>query len=68
MNADIYNQVLCGKAKIIGYEGESICLRFTGPRSKKSWYYRGKLHRANGPAVEWDNGMKSWYLYGEYIV
>ena len=31
------------------------------------WYYNsaGQLHRTNGPAVEWDNGTKSWYQNGK---
>ena len=31
----------------------------------KSWYLNGKLHREDGPAVEWSNGDKLWYLNGE---
>ena len=25
----------------------------------------GKLHRENGPAVEWIDGHKEWYLHGK---
>ena len=25
----------------------------------------GRLHRENGPAVEWDDGAKSWYINGK---
>jgi hypothetical protein len=25
------------------------------------WYQNGKLHRVDGPAVEWANGDRSWY-------
>ena len=28
------------------------------------WYINGKLHREDGPAVEWANGSKEWYLNG----
>ena len=31
----------------------------------KEWYLNGKLHREDGPAVEWANGNKSWYLNGK---
>jgi len=31
----------------------------------KQWYLNGKLHREDGPAVEWTSGSKSWYLNGE---
>jgi hypothetical protein len=26
------------------------------------WYLKNKLHREDGPAVEWANGTKYWYL------
>ena len=26
------------------------------------WYLKNKLHREDGPAVEWANGNKYWYL------
>ena len=28
----------------------------------KQWYLNGKLHREDGPAIEFANGDKSWYL------
>ena len=28
----------------------------------KSWYLNGKLHREDGPAIEYGNGTKLWYL------
>jgi len=31
----------------------------------KEWYYNGKLHRENGPAVEYADGDKEWWLNGE---
>ena len=34
----------------------------------KAWYLNGKLHREDGPAIEWPDGSKQWYLNGkEYI-
>jgi hypothetical protein len=32
----------------------------------RRWYLNGKLHREDGPAVEYPNGTKKWYLYGKY--
>jgi hypothetical protein len=30
-------------------------------------YYRGnKLHREDGPAIEWANGTKEWFRNGQY--
>ena len=31
----------------------------------KYWHLNNKLHRENGPAVEWENGYKAWYLNGK---
>lgn len=30
----------------------------------KYWYLNDKLHREDGPAIEWANGTKRWYLNG----
>ncbi len=32
---------------------------------KKIPVYWGELHRVNGPAIEWANGDKSWWLNGK---
>ena len=32
--------------------------------NRTAWYLNGKLHREDGPAIEYANGEKSWYLYG----
>ena len=29
------------------------------------WYQNGKLHRTDGPAIEYADGTKFWYLKGE---
>ena len=31
----------------------------------KYWYLNGKIHREDGPAVEFVNGTKHWYLDGK---
>jgi hypothetical protein len=31
----------------------------------KFWYLNGKLHREDGPAIEWADGDKWWYLNGK---
>jgi hypothetical protein len=31
----------------------------------KRWYLNDKLHREDGPAIEWANGSKRWYINGE---
>ena len=33
----------------------------------KHWYLNGKLHREDGPAVEFVNGNKIWYINGEEL-
>ena len=32
------------------------------PGGDKFWYQHGKLHREDGPAIEWVDGSKEWYL------
>jgi len=32
----------------------------------KEWFLNGKLHREDGPAIEYANGDKLWLLNGEY--
>lgn len=31
----------------------------------KEWFLDGRLHRADGPAVEWKNGANEWRLNGK---
>ncbi len=33
----------------------------------KEWFLNGKLHREDGPAVEWADGDKAWFLNGEEV-
>ena len=33
----------------------------------KFWWLNGKLHREDGPAVEYADGGKSWYLNGKWV-
>ena len=33
----------------------------------KAWYKNGKFHRENGPAIEYSNGNKYWYLNGTLL-
>jgi hypothetical protein len=35
------------------------------PNGSKFWYLNGKLHREDGPAIEWASGGKRWYLNDE---
>ena len=28
------------------------------------WFLNGKVHREDGPAVEWKHGLKEWYVNG----
>jgi hypothetical protein len=40
---------------------------FIYPDGTKLWYLNGKLHREDGPAIEYLNGYKEWYLEGEQL-
>ena len=37
------------------------------PNGNKSWVTNGKLHREDGPAIEWSDGVKEWYLNGKLL-
>ena len=30
-------------------------------KNRIEWYQNNKLHRLDGPAIEWDDGSKFWY-------
>jgi len=49
---------------------KSVPKNFTGmvklSDGRKNWYKKGKLHRLDGPAVEYLDGRKYWYKEGEY--
>ncbi len=34
------------------------------PTGKKEWWFNRKLHRTDGPAIEYSNGAKEWFLKG----
>lgn len=35
-------------------------------KDRTEWYnLEGQLHREDGPAIEWGNGDKEWYLNGK---
>jgi hypothetical protein len=44
---------------------KSICK--TDADGTKRWYLDDKLHRTDGPAIEYTNGDKIWYLDGKLI-
>ena len=33
----------------------------------KFWYQHGKVHRDDGPAIEWPDGDTSWCLHGQRL-
>ena len=33
----------------------------------RGYHFNGKFHREDGPAIEWANGIKWWYLNGERL-
>ena len=37
------------------------------PKGNKYWYLNGKLHREDGPAIEYATGYKAWRLNGKYV-
>lgn len=47
---------------------EDIPSNFTGiveyDNKSKRWYKKGLLHRIDGPAIEWEDETKDWFLEG----
>jgi len=41
---------------------EPHCIKFHD--GTREWRLDGKLHREDGPAIEWANGKRTWWLYG----
>ena len=40
----------------------------TDEDGQMTWYLNGKLHREDGPAIEFASGTKEWWLNGKFIV
>jgi len=38
-----------------------------GTNGSKYWYLNYKLHREDGPAIEYNDGDKYWYLNGKLL-
>ena len=39
----------------------------TYPDGTKEWRLSGKIHREDGPAIEWKSGNKYWYLNNKEV-
>jgi len=39
----------------------------TYPDGDKQWLYKGKLHRLNGPAIEYASSRKDYWINGNYF-
>ena len=53
------NAGITTKASFIG---KVIRPAFELPDGSKAWMLNGNLHRETGPAIEWANGFKEWYV------
>jgi len=49
------------KTKLAILDKQVFCVNRFG---NKWWYLNGRLHREDGPAIEYDDGYKFWYLNG----
>ena len=56
------NEVYKNVKKLTGKGYEFI----VDKNGNKWWYLNGKLHRENGPAIEYADGTKVWYLNDNY--
>ncbi len=46
------------------FKMEELIVNTNGDRE---WYLNGKLHREDGPAIEFTGGDNYWYLNGEEL-
>jgi hypothetical protein len=51
--------------KLMIFFMKPICT--TSKYGTKEWRLNGKLHREDGPAVEYADGVKYWFYHGKYI-
>lgn len=69
-NLEIWNKIDKNYEKQLYYESSSIldehfirAVRYEKNSDEdKRWFLNGKLHREDGPAVEYANGSKYWYI------
>ena len=66
MNAYVYRCIFFHQARIIGWEGESVCIQWIN--GSKCWYRNGRLHREDGPALIFINGDKYWRHSGRWHI
>lgn len=33
----------------------------------REFYFKNKLHREDGPAIEWEDDYKEWWINGNYF-
>ena len=52
MMFEMHKNILC----------ESKNGKFKDEMGNSFWYLNGKLHREDGPAVEWSNQYKQWFI------
>jgi len=43
-------------------DNKPICIE--SANGNKQWFLNDKLHREDGPAIEWASGAKEWWLNG----
>jgi hypothetical protein len=59
------------KNKFIEYYSHGLRHREVGPASfnqyMKYWFFKGRLHRKDGPAIERVNGENEWHFQGKKI-
>jgi len=42
-----------------------MTIKILSSPSGSRWFKNSRLHREDGPAIEWSNGSKEWYLEGK---
>ena len=45
---------------------EKMVLAYLDADGYKAWYINGKLHRTDGPAAIWSDGIHEWWINDTY--
>jgi hypothetical protein len=48
-------------------DGPAVEYQHEYTNGSKEWYIDGRLHRLDGPAIEWNDGDQEWYINGKRI-
>jgi len=73
LNNKLYKRIVSYKDRVATWDAGNLLHSFDDEPAikynsgKKEWYYKGKLHRVNGPAIVYASGLEWYYLDGNVM-